>query len=216
MKKSQARKQKLDTSLKAVPDKRFLYKMLSDNKARYIQELRRVFRESDSRAIFGKYRMLEKVLEEKVGRESMDVLKSLAPFKGTEKIYYYLFSDMGPAKVSEMVGAVEHLDYEKAGHPLVDDVVLRQGEVLTAESTKISNTLYKNLRQWGLGQAVVNPKTNNIEVESEVVLGRQGHIIDENTEQIMRALGIKRRRYETQILGRVEMDAPIQSGRMSE
>lgn len=205
MKKSEAKRQKVDASLARTLSYSFLYRILSDNKSPYIQSIRKALKQNDSAVVFGKYKMAEKVLAERIGRERFQELQGQEEgrFKGSGRVYYYAFSNSEPLKVSSLISSVEYSDYEKASSLFAEDVFLRKGEILNTESVKISNTLFKDLKQCGLEGAVVNPKTNNIELAGDTVLGRKGEVIGEREEKIMKILGIKNRKYASEIVGKV-------------
>ncbi|OAG31893.1 mRNA turnover protein 4 [Nematocida displodere] len=202
MSKAVERKSKVDTALINVTNYKMIYKVLCDNKTPFIQRLRRDFRNTKSEMIFGKYKMVEKVLSRTIGETGMEALKGTNEYKLSNKVYMYILSDHDEDKIRETASKTEYHDYERRGEKFAEDIILPKGELLNRESVRISNTLFKDIQKIGLVDAILNPKTNSIELAEDVVLARKGEEITEDQEKMLRMLGIRNKIYEVVIVGR--------------
>ncbi|KAI5184947.1 mRNA turnover protein 4 [Nematocida homosporus] len=192
---------KVDNALSNVTNYKNIYKILCDNKTAFIQQLKRNFRNNKSEMIFGKYRMVEKVLGRILSAEDLVSLRGENPYKKSDRIYLYVMSDLPLEKIAEIANSVDFSDYERKGAQFEEDIIIPAGELLNRESIRVSNTLFKDIKALGLVNAIINPKTNNIEVTEETVLGRKGEDITEAQEKMIRLLGIKNRTHKAEVTG---------------
>ncbi|KAI5181895.1 mRNA turnover protein 4 [Nematocida sp. AWRm80] len=199
------KKTKVDSSLAQAVKNQRAYKILCDNKTPFIQALRKAFRQHKSEIIFGKYRIIEKGLSKILPVKCLEVLKGTTTYKKSDKIYMYLFTNLLKEKVTEILNSCPSYDYERRGHPLEQDIILPAGELLNKESIKVSNTLFKEIEKLGLANVIINPKTNNIEMTQETILGLKGDLITEEQEKMIRILGIKNKLFRAEIVAQIDI-----------
>jgi len=182
-----------------------IYRLLCDNRTGYIQRLRKIFRGNKSEMVFGKYKPLEKVLGTVFSPEDMNRLRGTNSYKKSDRIYCYLLTDLEEKQILNMINSVAYVDYEKKGNVFSADIVLPAGELLNEESVRISNTLFKELHALGLTEAVMNPKTNNIELAKETCMGKKGEEITKEKERLMKHLGMKNKQFNAEVVGKLDV-----------
>lgn len=205
MEQHSIRREKVDRALANVSQYKKIFKILCDNKTSFIQKLKRNFRNHKSEMLFGKYRMVERVLGRMLSAESFTALKGSNPYKKSDKVYMYLLTDLPTEKVEKITSSVPYFDYERKGEVFAKDIIIPAGELYKADGTNVSNVLFKDIQAINLLPASINPKTNKIEIEKEVLLGKKGDTITEDQDKMIKILGIKNREYKAVISGHTEV-----------
>ncbi|KAI5192685.1 mRNA turnover protein 4 [Nematocida minor] len=199
------KRERIDNALSNVGSYQRIFKLLCDNKTAFIQKLKRDFRSVKSELFFGKYKMVHTVLGRILSSDQMVSLKGKVEYKKSDKVFLFLLSDQPVEKIKGMLEKVQHTDYERKGDVLSKDIVLPVGELLNEESIKISNTLFKDIQKLGIDNIRINPKTNNIEVTEQIVLGRKGEQMTEEQEKMVKILGIKNKKHGAVVVGFAEI-----------
>lgn len=200
-----ARKERIDNVLSNIGSYQRVFKLLCDNKTPFIQKIKRDFRSVKSELFFGRYKMIQKVLSKVLEPEQIASLRGETQYKKSDKVYLFLLSDLPAEKVKSMLEKIEYMDYERKGDILSKDIVLPVGELLNEESVKVSNTLFKEIQKLGIENIIINPKTNNIEVTKQIVLGRKGDQMTEEQEKMVKIIGAKNRKFGASIAGKAEI-----------
>ncbi|KAH9387495.1 mRNA turnover protein 4 [Nematocida major] len=200
-----AKREKVDGLLSNIDSYQSIFKILCDNKTAFVQKLKRDFRSLKSELFFGKYRMVEKVLSRKFDSEQMRSIAGTISYKKSDKVFLFLLSDLPVERVKEILAKVSHLDYERKGETLSQDMVIPAGELLTKEGGKVSNTLFKEITKLGLEGFAINSKTNGIEAEKEIVVARKGEAVTETVERMAKILGVKTREHAAVLVGHAEI-----------
>lgn len=205
MNKTLEKRAKVNNSLANLSSYKTIYRILCDNKTPFIQRIRRLLRGRKTEMIFGKYKMLEKVLSQRFSSDDMNRLRGNSPYKKSDKIYSYVLSDLPEAEIQKILSSATFSDYEHKGEQFAADVVLPAGELFTEDNSRVSHTLFKDLTALGLVKLQMNPKTNNIEVVEETVIGKQGEEISKEQERLLKLLGIKNKQFAVSIVGKLDI-----------
>ncbi|KAI5190164.1 mRNA turnover protein 4 [Nematocida sp. AWRm77] len=203
MNKTLEKRAKVNSALSNLSSYKTIYRILCDNKTPFIQRIRQVLRSKKSEMIFGKYKMIEKVLSQTFSSEEMNKLKGASLYKRSDKIYCYVLTDLEEEEIQKMIASIAFSDYEQKGSQFASDFILPAGELLTEDNTRVSHTLFKDLLALGLHNIQMNPKTNNIEVTEETVIGRRGEEITKEQERLLKLLGIKNKQFKVSIVGKL-------------
>lgn len=200
-----ARRERIDNSLSNVGSYKRIFKLLCDNKTAFIQKLKRDFRSVKSELFFGRYKMIQKVLSKILEPDQITSLRGETQYKKSDKVYLFLLSDLPVDRIRSILEKVEYMDYERKGDILSKDIVLPVGELLNEDSIKVSNTLFKDIQKLGIEDIIINPKTNNIEVTKQIVLGRKGDQMTEEQEKMVKIIGLKNKKHGASIAGKAEI-----------
>ncbi|KAI5170769.1 mRNA turnover protein 4 [Nematocida sp. LUAm3] len=205
MKEAYNRKERVDRILNDLPEYKYIHKILCDNKTPFIQQLKKGYRQAKSNMIFGKYKMIEKVLSKVLSSESLKSLRGTSAYKKSDRVYMYILANITKEEAEEVIRSTYFEDYEKKGYFYEEDVIIPVGDLLNTQSVKVSNTIYKEIVKLGITQVQINPKTNNLEVVEAIVLGKKGEPVTEVGEKMLKIVGIKNRKFKAEIVGTAEV-----------
>lgn len=194
------KKEKVDVAISELSRYSMIYKVLCENRTAYIQKIRKLLRNKNTEMLFGKYRMVEKGLSHILSPDEMNKLKSKTPYKKSDKIYFYVFSDLPQEEIADLIKSVTHIDYEILGAPLKEDLVLPIGPLLKSNGERVSNNLFVELKELGLNSIKTNPKTNELELTEETTLGKAGDAITKEIQKVLRLLAIKNKDHHAEIV----------------
>lgn len=195
------KKEKVDVAISELSKYSMIYKVLCENRTAYIQKIRKLLRNKNTEMLFGKYRMVEKGLSLILTPDEMNKIRSKTPYKKSDKVYFYVFSDLPKEEVAELIKSVSHIDYETLGAPLKEDLVLPIGPLLKANGERISTNLFVELKDLGLASIKTNPKTNELELTEETTLGKTGDVITKEIQKVLKIFAIKNKDHHAEMVG---------------